>query len=84
MGLVRSRTAQLVFALDKATAEIDNPARAVLLLQYSDNEPWVREVAQPQLQRLLPAAEILTVPLSLTSGVHMGPGTWSLAFAEED
>ena len=84
MGLVRSCTAQLVFALDKATAEIDNPARAVLLLQYSDNEPWVREVAQPQLQRLLPAAEILTVPLSLTSGVHMGPGTWSLAFAEED
>jgi len=83
MGLVRSREAQLVFALDKAKAEITTPARAVLLLQYSDNEAWVREVAQPQLQSLLPSAEILVVPLSLTSGVHMGPGTWSLAFAEE-
>jgi len=83
MGLVRSRAAQLTFALDKARAEISTPARAVLLLQYSDNEPWVREVAQPQLHSLLPGAEILVAPLSLTSGVHMGPGTWSLAFAEE-
>jgi uncharacterized protein len=82
MGLVRSRAAQLAFALDKAKAEIATTARAVLLLQYSDNETWVREVAQPQLQSLLPASEILVVPLSLTSGVHMGPGTWSLAFAE--
>jgi len=83
MGLVRSRSAQMAFALDKARAEIDTPDRAVLLLQYSDNESWVREVAQPQLHSLLPRAEILVVPLSLTSGVHMGPGTWSLAFAEE-
>lgn len=83
MGLVHSRAGQLAFALDKAKAEIATPGRAVLLLQYSDNEAWVREVAQPQLQGLLPDAEILVVPLSLTSGVHMGPGTWSLAFAEE-
>jgi len=83
MGLVRSREAQLVFALSKAAAAIGAPSRAVLLLQYSDNEAWVREVAQPRLQAQLPAAEILVVPLSLTSGVHMGPGTWSLAFAED-
>jgi len=83
MGLVRSRASQLAFALDKASTEIATPTRAVLLLQYSDNETWVREAAQPQLQNLLPAADILVVPLSLTSGVHMGPGTWSLAFAEE-
>ena len=83
VGLVRSRAAQMTFALDKAREEINTPARAVLLLQYSDNESWVREVAQPQLHHLLPDAEILVVPLSLTSGIHMGPGTWSLAFAEE-
>ena len=82
MGLVRNRESQLTFALEKAGAEIDVPANAVLLLQYSDNQQWVSEVAQPQLQALLPQAEILLVPLSLTSGVHMGPGTWSLAFAE--
>lgn len=83
-GMVRSRDAQLAFACDKVRREITTPARAVLLLQYSDNEPWVREMAQPQLHSLLPGAELLLVPLSLTSGVHMGPGTWSLAFAEEE
>jgi hypothetical protein len=82
VGLVRNREAQLDFALDKAGTEIEVPNRAVLLLQYSDNQAWVSEVARPQLQALLPQAEILVVPLSLTSGVHMGPGTWSLAFAE--
>jgi len=82
MGMVRNREAQLDFALEKAAAEISTPARALLLLQYSDNEAWVREVAKPQFQALQPNAEIILVPLSLTSGVHMGPGTWSLAFAE--
>lgn len=83
MGVVRSRAGQLAFALNKARSEIKMPARAVLLLQYSDNHAWVHEVAQPQLQAALPEAEIVLVPLSVTSGVHMGPGTWSLAFAEE-
>jgi DegV family protein with EDD domain len=83
MGLVRSRAAQLAFALDKAREEIDAPDRAVLLLQYSDNETWVREAVQPRLHNLHPGAEIVIIPLSLTSGVHMGPGAWSLAFAEE-
>ncbi len=82
VGLVRNREAQLDFALDKAGTEIEFPSLAVLLLQYSDNQAWVNEVARPQLRALLPAAELLVVPLSLTSGVHMGPGTWSLAFAE--
>jgi hypothetical protein len=82
VGMVRNREAQLDFALNKAGTEIEVPSRAVLLLQYSDNQAWVSEVARPQLQALLPDAEILVVPLSLTSGVHMGPGTWSLAFAE--
>jgi DegV family protein with EDD domain len=82
VGLVRNRQQQLDFALEKVEKEITNPRKAVLLLQYSDNEAWVTEVAKPPLQALLPGAEIVLVPLSLTSGVHMGPGTWSLAFAE--
>ena len=83
MGLVRSRTAQVAFALARAREEVTAPARAVFLLQYADNETWVREAVQPRLHTLFPEAEILVVPLSLTSGVHMGPGAWSLAFAEE-
>nr|WP_320011244.1 DegV family protein [uncultured Desulfobulbus sp.] len=82
MGVVRSQHAQLNFALNKLQSEISRPESGVLLLQYSDNETWVEETVQPALHQLLPEAEILRIPLSLTSGVHMGPGTWSLAFAE--
>jgi hypothetical protein len=82
MGMVRNQAAQLDFALEKVLTEIKTPADTVLLLQYSDNEPWITGVVKPQLQALLPAAEIVLAPLSLTAGVHMGPGTWSLAFAE--
>ena len=51
------------------------------MLQFSDNEQWVQQTVLPAVRELLPSAEILLMPLSLTSGVHMGPGTWSLAFA---
>lgn len=83
VGMVRNRAAQLDFALDKAATEIAVPA-ATVLLQYSDNQDWVTRVAGAQLQALLPGAEIRVVPLSLTSGVHTGPGTWALAFAGQD
>ncbi len=52
----------------------------VIMLQYSDNEQWVVDTVGGQVRALLPEAEILFVPLSLTSGVHMGPGTWSIAY----
>jgi len=51
------------------------------MLNFSDNEKWVAETVHQQIRDLLPEAEILIMPLSLTSGVHMGPGTWSISFA---
>jgi len=79
MGVVRNRGAQLNFACGR----IENHAGTALfvLLQYTDNKEWVRQVVEPQIRKHIPEAEILLVPLSLTSGVHMGPGTWSIAFA---
>ena len=38
---------------------------------------------QPEIVRRWPEAEIILHPLSLTSGVHMGPGTWGVAFLPE-
>jgi len=38
-------------------------------------------VVQTRVRTVCPLAEIIVAPLSLTSGVHMGPGTWSIAFA---
>ncbi len=79
VGVVRSREAQLAFALEKLRAR--QGGASVIMLQHTDNEEWLLKTVQPQVQKLLPEAEILLVPLSLTSGVHMGPGTWSLALA---
>lgn len=79
VGVVRSREAQLAFALEKLRAR--QGGASVIMLQHTDNEEWLGQTVQPQVQKLLPDAEILLVPLSLTSGVHMGPGTWSLALA---
>ncbi len=81
MGVVHTRKGQFDFALKKLSARFRRTDNPVLLLQYSDNEEWVGETVQKKIQELVPEAEILLVPLSLTSGVHMGPGTWSIAFA---
>lgn len=80
-GAVHTHQAQVDFALEKLETELAPNSKALVLLQYSDNHARVQDEIEPQVRQLLPQAEILCVPLSLTSGVHMGPGTWSLAFA---
>jgi len=79
VGVVRSREGQLAFALAKLRAR--QSIALVIMLQHTDNEAWLVQTVQPQVRALLPEAEIVLMPLSLTSGVHMGPGTWSLALA---
>ena len=81
IGVVHSTAGQLAFALEKLEKHCRLPLSPLILLQYSDNEDWVASTVQPRVRSLLPQAEILLSPLSLTSGVHMGPGTWSVAFA---
>ena len=58
----------------------DPGATPLILLQFTDNREWVEGVVAGQVRSLLPAARILFRPLSLTSGAHMGPGTWAVAF----
>ncbi len=81
VGVVRSVRGQLAFALARLAERFDRTAAPTILLQFSDNEAWVTGVALRQVGDALPGAEILLAPLSLTSGVHMGPGTWSMAVA---
>lgn len=83
MGVVRSLEGQLNFGLKKLSEQFNPAATPVIMLQYSDNREWVESEVTREIQTVLPGAEILIVPLSLTSGVHMGPGTWSLAFTTE-
>jgi len=79
-GVVRNSRGQLDFALDRLREQLNGPGVLTIMLQYSDNETWVRKTVQQEVRELVPEAEILLTPLSLTSGVHMGPGTWSVAF----
>jgi len=50
------------------------------LLQYTDTREFVDRTVEPVLRGLCPGARFRTRPLSNTSGAHMGPGTWGVAF----
>ncbi len=78
--VLRNREAQLDFAMEKLGALEAEDDGLLILLQYTDNQEWLETTAEPKLRSLLPKAELMLLPLSLTSGVHMGPGTWSVAF----
>lgn len=80
IGMVRNRQDQLTFLLEKLSSELDNQTTAAIMLEYTDNRSWVTDVVNAELSRLYPRADILVRPLSLTTGVHTGPGTWGVAF----
>lgn len=83
VGVVRHARDQLPFLVARLAELPPEQQPALLLLQYSDNEARLREEILPELQRRYPKAEILVRRLSLTSGVHMGPGTWAVATLPE-
>jgi len=70
---------QITFALAKLDAAIKDDSRALIMLEYSDNVGQVTQFME-KIQNLYPMAAIALQPLSLTSGAHMGPGTWGVAF----
>lgn len=80
VGVVRNQNEQLKFALKRLDASIERDSGAFIMLEYSDNKSWVEETIMREVARRYPSAEIKLQPLSLTSGVHMGPGTWAVAF----
>ncbi|MBC2712184.1 MAG: DegV family EDD domain-containing protein [Desulfosarcina sp.] len=82
-GTVRKDADQLPFALGHLKQRFSPDDRLNILLQFSDNEQRVREAIHPEIQLQFPHAQIDVSRLSLTSGAHMGPGTWGLAFCPE-
>ncbi|MBN2437894.1 MAG: DegV family EDD domain-containing protein [Deltaproteobacteria bacterium] len=83
VGGVRNRKEQLKFAIEKLTAAPVQNGRAMIMIEYTDNLEWVTQKVQPEIGRRWPEAEIILQPMSLTSGAHMGPGTWAVAFLPE-
>lgn len=83
VGIARNQEAQLKFAFEKLANGLSSSQKSLILLEYSDNRAWVQDIVQKKIEEKYPKAKILLKPLSLTSGVHMGPGTWALAFLPE-
>ena len=82
-GTVRNQGEQLEFALEKLAKDLEPDASSLILLEYSDNRQWVEDTVLREIENRYPSAEIVLQPLSLTSGVHMGPGTWGVAYMAE-
>jgi DegV family protein with EDD domain len=84
VGVVRKRQDQVAFALRHLGGDLDRASPVEILLQYTDNQDWVVSQVQPRIQSFLSAARIKVTPMSLTAGVHMGPGTWAVAYLPID
>ncbi len=80
VGVARTKQDQLAFAMKNISGFYEKDPSFFMLLEYTDNKKWVFEHVKKKLEKKFPLAEILLQPLSLTSGVHMGPGTWGMAF----
>jgi DegV family protein with EDD domain len=80
LGTVRNKGGQLRFALKKLRDRLARDSTLLIMLEYSDNRDWVDGTVRKQIEALSPSSEVFLQPLSLTSGVHMGPGTWAVAF----
>jgi DegV family protein with EDD domain len=83
VGMVRNQEDQLKMALTKLATSLKNDSHALIMLEYSDNKNWVEKTVKKTIAEIYPQAEIILQPLSLTSGAHMGPGTWGIAFLPE-
>ena len=83
VGVARNRDGQLEFALERLKRRLGHDSSPLIVLQHSDNQVWVNNTVREEVQRRYPLADIVLQPLSLTSGAHMGPGTWAVAFLPE-
>jgi fatty acid-binding protein DegV len=79
-GTVRNQNEQIEFALGKLEKDLGKDSGSLIMLEYSDNRQWVQDHILGEIQRRFAATEVVFQPLSLTSGAHMGPGTWGVAF----
>jgi uncharacterized protein len=83
VGAVRNAEDQVKMALEKLANVLQKDSCSLIMLEYSNNFNWVRDTVGNIVKENYPRTEIVLQPLSLTSGAHMGPGTWAIAFLPE-
>jgi fatty acid-binding protein DegV len=80
VAMFRKLEDKIAFACDRvgrALAATDG--QGFVLVEHTDNRPWVESTLVPRLRAAVPRATLVSGPLSLTTGVHTGPGTWGVA-----
>jgi DegV family protein with EDD domain len=84
VALLRKPGDRLAFACQQARRVFPPGGQGgYVLIEHTDNRAWVEETVLPRLREAAPQAEIAVGPLSLTTGVHTGPGTWAVAMLPE-
>ena len=83
VAMARNQKDQVKILFEKLHAFLQPDAENFILLQYTDNPEWVAETLKIRIEKEFPSSTIMIHPLSLTSGVHTGPGTWAVAFLPE-
>jgi len=79
-GIARNAKDQLTFAFKHLDAFMTNYTDAIVMLEYTDNIDWLKDQVEGPIRNRYPQARIIFQQISLTSSVHMGPGTWAIAF----
>ncbi len=80
VATLRKQEDKVAFAIARAGEALsDTSGCGMIMLEYSDNRDYLGELVLPQIKQRFAKAEILMQPFSLTSGTHMGPGTWAIA-----
>jgi DegV family protein with EDD domain len=80
VGVARDQAEQRAFADEALSRAFGDGQPGWLMVEYTDNEAWVREELTPEFARRYPAVTVFAQPFSLTTGAHIGPGSWGIAF----
>jgi hypothetical protein len=80
VALLRKPEARLDFACERVKKGFAGSSPGYVLIEHTDNRRWIEREVLPRLKEVAPKATIEIGPLSLTTGVHTGPGTWAVAF----
>jgi DegV family protein with EDD domain len=83
VGTAKNLGEQVSFALAMLGNDVRPDSSAFIMLQFTDNRMLVENSVMPEIKKRFPRADIKMQPLSLTTGVHAGPGTWSIAYIPE-
>ncbi|MCL5792259.1 MAG: DegV family EDD domain-containing protein [Deltaproteobacteria bacterium] len=80
VAVVRNKKEQIAFAMEKLGKAFHADDHPLIMIEYTDNKEWVESDIAAMVHGRFPHAELVVQSLSLTTGVHTGPGTWGIAF----